>query len=387
MTGSGWSADICLICRGMHLKDWFRALRSLWFNGDRSSRDAQSPDAVVIGMQLARAMQAQDRRDDLRGSQSSLLADLRYSDEEIRLWRWVESPVDRAIESIVTDFAGLVGLERKALRDSLTLDDFYTLIAFVRRCALSALRTDEAARIGLAFTATAMIARSRIDWRDLTVAICLLRYAGQRLNAPVEDMADRAARLADPQTAEALLMDRNKQIKLAESCGYWEAATSQGVALFGTGHKHFSPTADLSGIVFAAALALEDEGYKVSDIKVAADLPLVWLNSREGSALARMVRRFPGCASIHGVLNADPAPGTSGQSLLVFLAEAASVSDAREVAHAAAQAADAEATVIGLASGRLCAVVIQRSYLVNTPPLEDVRSLERLRPVIEPLLR
>lgn len=333
------------------------------------------------------SMKAQDSHDDQRSGHRSLLADLRYSEEECRLWRWAESPVDRAIESIVTEFARLVGPERNALRDSLTLDDFYTIIAFVRRCALSALRTEEAGKIGLAFTATAMIALSRIDRRDLLVSICLLRYAGQRLNAPVSEIAGRAARLADPQTAEALLTDRNKRVKLGESCGYALAITSQGVALFGTGYERFSSTADLPEIVFAAALALEGEGYTVSDIVVATDLPLVWLNSRKGSALARMVRQFSGCVSIYGVLNADPKPSASGQSLLVFIAEAASESDAQEVAHAAAQATDAERTVIGHASGRLCAVVIQHSSLVDTPPLEDVRSLERLRPVIEPLLQ
>jgi len=259
----------------MLIEDWFRALGSIWFKGDHSSRDAESPDDDVIEMQLTRSMEAQHPHDDQRGSHPSLLADLRYSKEQCRLWRWAESPVDRPIESIMAEFAGLVGPERKALRDSLTIDDFYTLIAFVRRSALSALRTDEAGKIGLAFTAIAMIARSRIDWRDLMVAIWLLRYAGQRLNAPVADMAAGAARLADLQTAEALLMDKNKRVKLAESCGYWEAVTTQGVAFFGTGHKRFSPTADLPEIVFAAALALEAEGYTVSDIEVATGLPLV----------------------------------------------------------------------------------------------------------------
>lgn len=315
------------------------------------------------------------------------MAHLRYSDEESRFWRWTDSAIDGAIETIVADFAELSPPECEAVRDSLTLDDFYTLITFASRCALLALRTGETDRIGLAFTATAMVASARVDWRDLLAAIWLTRYAGQRLNASVVDIAGRTARLAEPDTAKALQWDSNKRVKLAEACGFREIVTSQGVALFSSGYKRFSPKADLPGIGFAAALTLEGEGYTVNVIEVATDLPLVWVNSREGSALERMVRQFSGCVSIHGVPNAELASGDSGQFLLVFLAEAASSSDAQKVAQAAAQATNADCTIIGLASGRLCAVFIQRSCLVDIPPLADVRSLERLRPLIEPLLR
>jgi hypothetical protein len=232
-----------------------------------------------------------------------------------------------------------------------------------------------------------MVARARVDWRDLLVAVWLARYAGERLNAPVADIAGRAARLAEPDTAKALLGDRNKPVKLAEACGYREVVTSQGVALFNTGYERFSPNADIAAIVFAAALALQSHGYKISDIEVATSLPLVWLNAGEGSPLAKIVSQFSGCANIHGVPTTDPEPMTSGQSLLVFIAEAASVSEAQQVALAATQATDAERTVLGLASGRLCAIIIQRSFMVDSSPLEDLNALERLVPVIEPLLR
>lgn len=272
------------------------------------------------------------------------------------------------------------------MRDSLTLEDFYTLFTFVQRCVLVALRTGAADRIPVAFTAIAMIARARVDWRDLLVAIWLARYAGDRLNAPVADIAARAAKLAEPETAKALLADRDKPVKLAEACGYREVVAAQGVALFRASYERFSPTADIAAIAFAAALALEAEDYAISDIELATDLPLVWLNADEGPRLAQMVGGFSGCATIHGVPTNDPQPENSGQSLLVFIAETAGESDARDVARAAKGASDAGRTVLGLASGRLCAVIIQRSFMAGTPPLEDMASLERLRPVIEPLL-
>jgi hypothetical protein len=370
----------------MGLKDWFRALRTVWTKQDRGLPDDALPDTFVLGMPLAQAMEAQREHDGQRGSRRSLLADLCYSDEECRLWRWTDSSLDSAIETIVADFAGRAPAEREAARDSLTLEDFYTLFTFVQRCVLLALRTGEADRITVAFTAIAMVARARVDWRDLLVAIWLARYAGQRLNAPVAHIAGRAARLAEPATSKALLVDRGKPVKLAEACGYREVVTSEGLALFRTSYEPFSPRADIAAIAFAAALALEAEGYSISDIELATDLPLVWLNSDEGSALAQMVGGFSGCGSIHGVPTADPQQASSGQSLLVFIAEAASVSDACDVALAAQQATDAERTVLGISSGRLCAVIIQRSFMAGTPPLEGMGSLERLRPVIAPLL-
>lgn len=371
----------------MRLNDVFRALRSIWTKRDKASAGADLRDTVVLGMPSSQAMEAQREHDGQQGSSRSLLADLRYSGEECRLWRWTDSALDSAIEAIVADFAELAPVEREAMRDSLTLEDFYTLFTFVQRCVLLALRTGDADRIAAAFTAIAMIARARVDWRDLLVAVWLARYAGERLNASVADIAGQAARLAEPDTAKALLGDRNKPVKLAEACGYREVVTSQGVALFRTSYEGFSRSADIEAIAFAAALAFESEGYSISDIEVATDLPLVWLNSDERSPLAKIVSQFSGCANIHGVPAADPEPMTSGQSLLVFIAEAASASDAQQVALTATQATDVERTVLGLASGRLCAVIIQRSFMVGTPPLEDLNALVRLVPVIEPLLR
>lgn len=370
----------------MALEDWQRAFRAFksWLNG--IAFGARSSETFVIGTQIAQARAAQNRHDEEHGSQPSPMAGLRYSNAEGRLWRWVESPIDSSIEAIVADFAGLDHAQRNAMRDSLTMDDFYTLLTFTRRCALATLRSGEPSKLEPAFIAIAMIELERIDWRDLLVANWLVRYAGQRQGVSVKDFVSRAIELAEPQTAEALRRDRSARIDLAESCGYREVSTPEGVALFETGYERFSPSANLAGIAFDVAVALEGNGYAIRSVKVACDLPLTWLRSRDGSAIAKMVRRFSGCISINGVPSLDPEPKPSGQGLLVFLAEAASVDDAMEVAAAAESSSDSLRTQIGLASGRLCAVIIQRSWMADTPPLEDKSSLERLRTVFERLL-
>jgi hypothetical protein len=158
------------------------------------------------------------------------------------------------------------------------------------------------------------------------------------------------------------------------------------VALFHTRYEHFSPEADLERIAFESALALENNGYEIEDITVASDLPLTWLNGRDGSAIAKMAGSLSGCVAIHGVPRADAAPSSSGQMLLVFLGEAASERDAREIAAAAENASSSQRTELGLASRRICTVIIQSSWMADTPPMENARSLERLRSVFERLL-
>lgn len=349
-------------------------------NGTGSSR------VVELGTQMAQASAAQRRHEETHSPPISPLAALRYSSIENRLWRWVDSSIDSRIETIVTDFAALAEEERNSVRDSLSMDDFYTLLTFARRRALAVLRGSEARQIEPAFVSMAMIDLERIDWRDLLMADSLVCYAGERIGAPVADLVSRTIQLAEPKTAQALMGQRTTRIDLAQSCGYREVRTSEGVALFDTGYEHFSPEADLEKIAFDSAIALENSGYEIENISLATDLPLTWLDGRDGSAIAKMARSLSGCVSIHGVLRADPAPMSSGQMLLVFLGEAASEKDAREIAAAADYASSPQRTEFGLASRQICAVIIQSSWVADEPPMEDAHSLERLRGVFERVL-
>ncbi|WP_209347112.1 hypothetical protein [Pontixanthobacter sp. CEM42] len=341
-----------------------------------------STEELVIGTEIAQARQAQKLHERAQIGKDSPLSDLRYSNAECRLWRWLSSPIDSSIESIVAIFSGSEEADRTLMRDSLSMDDFYTLLTFAHRCALSTLRNGNASRIERAFMALAMIDLERIDWRDIVVASGLLVYAGEKAGAPVPTILKRSMQLAEPKTAQALLQRRTASINLATECGYQEVTTPEGVALFHSRYENFSPAADLIRLAFKCAVALESNGYEISDLEVATDLPKVWLGSPEDVVIGKL----SGCVSIHGTLAFDPAPDSSGQSILVFVAEAASESDAAELADAVKNAAASWHTKIGIAVHGLCAVIIQRSVLADTPALEDARSLERLRNVFERLL-
>lgn len=363
----------------MRLRDWLKPLRFLKSLANGSSLREGSAETYVIGQEMAQAIAAQQRHDTKHGHLTSPLAGLRYADTEGRLWRWTESSVDSLIATAVARFATLDEAGRTAMRDSLSMDDLYTLLAYVRRCALSALRSGDPDKIETAFNAIAMIDLERIDWRDLLVATRMVRYAGQRQNLPVSSLINQAIGLADRQTAKALRRDGSRPVDLANSCGFLEVDTPEGIVLVQNGFERYAPKANLAGIAFEIARAIEANGYEPETIEIALDFPLVWLNCSEDPAMAGIVRAFTGCASVHGVPHGDPSPNSSGQFLLALVAEAASEEDARAVAVAAERAAGEGAPQIAVARGRLCAVIVQSSWLADTAPVEDLQSLERMR--------
>jgi hypothetical protein len=353
---------------------------------DMGTEGKRSSGTVEIGTQMAQATAAQRRHEERHGAFTSPLAGLNYSPIESRLWRWVDSPIDRLIEPLVMGFAVLGEAERNSMRDSLSMDDFYTLYTFARRCALAVVRGSDAKQIEPAFISMAMIDLERIDWRDLIMLHGLVCFVAERSGAPVSELSKRTIQLAERECAQALKSQPILQVSLAETCGLRAVRTSEGPALFDTDHEDFSPEADLKQIAFECAVALEENGYRIDDITLACDLPAVWLEGNDSSAIAEMVRNLSGCVSVCGVPIADPAPDSSGQGLLVFLGEAASERDAREIATAAENASSSDRIELGVASRRLWAVVIQQSWIMDTPPMEDAQSLGRLRAVFQRIL-
>jgi hypothetical protein len=295
------------------------------------------------------------------------------------------------LKAKVSEFASLGEADRDSYRDRLSMDDFYTLWSFAHDRAVAALRKQDASEIQFGFIALAMIALERIDWRDVVVANDTLRYAGYRIGASIEELQRNAMKLAEPQTSQMMAKRGVRPINLLENCGKREVRTSDGINLVDSGFARYEPTVDLTSIAFSAAEALEVYGYGFESLEIGTELPLVWFDNSRDTWLVRILRRISasrlfGCASIHAVPMSDPEPMRSGQSLLVLLAEASNERVARQMADAAQIASNSDASQIGLASGRLFAVIIQRSWMADTPPIEDAASLERLRGAIESLL-
>ncbi|MFC6018575.1 hypothetical protein ACFP2T_20490 [Plantactinospora solaniradicis] len=301
------------------------------------------------------------------------------------LWRWVDAPADAAVSALVTGYAGLDAAGRRSLRSSLCPDDLYTLATFARRRAFAAIRTGAAIEVRAAFDALSAIELSRIDWRDIWVSAALASYAAERLGlTPAEAVRDAAGR-AEPELAALLGEVTGDSIDLVEECGYRVVETPTGRVLVDDEGREYAPETDLAALALEAAVMLERDDYQVGHVSVAADLPDQWLGGLRRSAVDAARRRLTGCAYVH----AGPGDGTvpaDRHVLLVFLAEAASAGDATALAEAASRYPAAQAVELGVAAGRLCAVVVARSTVLGLPAIETRSTLARFGPRLATIL-
>jgi hypothetical protein len=92
------------------------------------------------------------------------------------------------------------------MRSAMTDDDFYTLIFFARRSAVTALRANDFDTARLAMVALAVIDSARVDPRDILWAAAIARHTMHRVNPTTEAARSisAAAELAEPDTAQLL---------------------------------------------------------------------------------------------------------------------------------------------------------------------------------------
>src|SRR6266540_5669748 len=89
------------------------------------------------------------------------------------------------------------------LRNTLTTNDFYVLLAFARRAAVFAMRERDAAWIADGLTAVAIVDDERIDAGELAPTLGLLHHAAARIGADAGSLFAEAARYATRSVARA----------------------------------------------------------------------------------------------------------------------------------------------------------------------------------------
>ena len=333
-------------------------------------------DDVFLGMELAVARAAQQLHR-VSASGPSPLRDVSYPGAAAVLWRWVHATQDAAVWTFVRAYTGPVDHAR--VRSSLTMDDFYTLMTFARRCVLAALRNEDPGAAEAAFDALSAIDVERVDWRDVMVAASLASYAARRVGLGADEVLAGAVRRAEPQVAEILERAVTQDVDLAGDWGYREVRTADGPVLIESDGELAAE--ELLPVLLAAAEAVEDDGmYEVTNAGVADELPAAWLDDTPEIAGARA--RLRGCVEVH----AEPPQVRFRDFLLVFLAEAERERDAEVIAEAAVQAVGPGTARLGIAVGRRCAVVIASSGVAGEPCVESPATLARFDPRIRGLL-
>jgi hypothetical protein len=351
---------------------------------DPDEADAQPP--VVLGQAMADALSAEEAHRAAVPDSVSPLAQLAYDrwQGELDLTRFRPSPTDEAIR---VRLEGWRDGEVADIRSRLTIDDFFTLLAFARRAVVRSLRGNDPEWARAAAEALPMIAADRIDPRDLAWATAVVAWQLQRVSKDAGDTLQAMALRADAE-ANAILQrfGDDPPARLRDEWGLDVVETTYGVGLAQVGYAApYEPSADLVAAAVVLADGVDRHGYLADSITIATDLPDVWLRGPDHDEAAATVERMRGCMSV----SSDPRPEIGArpmtQMLTVWIVELPT-SDGAELVASAATRASGDHVRIARRRGRVACVLVARSTQVGTPPLEDPTTIERLVPVVREVL-
>ena len=241
--------------------------------------------------------------------------------------------LDHAIRELVTRYGASDADTRTAMRDSITIDEIYTLVAYAKRAAVFGMRDRDPSWIESGLTAVAMLEGARMDMRDVPMTLAYLHHASVRAGADTARLFAQAAELADAEVAAQLrAFPGRNDTNLAK---HWGASEIQ-TGFIGHGGARWAPTRDLQQAILRIAAVVDADGrYEVSGVEIAGTLPFAWFPDS-----TRLLRKARGGATFDTSLM---------DGLLGFLVE---MPDA-EGAAALEQASTGNAKGIGFARGNL----------------------------------
>jgi hypothetical protein len=164
------------------------------------------------------------------------------------------------------------------------------------------------------------------DFRDMLISLGLLDHATREIRADADALFLGAASLAQPATSELILgyLNRAPRDRRLDRWGYVQVETQAGAGLLHWRWSPYKPTYPLDQIALALADVMRQDGYHVTSISLASNLPDVWLSSIGDSDLIRALRAIALWAVRAGVSivgcprsRARTSPG----SLIVFVEE------------------------------------------------------------------
>jgi hypothetical protein len=370
------------------MREWIASLLRRNFGG-------ASPPApnrvIVLGQQIADAAAAERRRGERLGPSSAPFFDPGYDS-----WRGDDSlispapsPLDGTIRELCRSYMASDDAARARLRDSLHMNDFYTLVKFARRSAVFALREQRAELAQRGIIAISMIESERVDFRDILWCVALLHHAMVKLRLDVAKLFCQAAALAEAGTSGHLLRFLNQSDEyrdLRKSWGFDEVQTAQGVGFIAWGFQKFQPTVDLKSVAMEIAEVIARDKYR-SGVEIATEMPPFWLSGKDDSTLSRVLTGVQGGATVSGSLRPGEFPQHEHQMLLVFIVQAADAADARLLYALAETAPSNDHAKLGLAANSLFCLIVARSFVQGVAAFETKESLARFSDPISRILR
>lgn len=342
-------------------------------------------EPYVIGEQMAQAQRAEQARlSNPKAGPSpfppnqhyeSSLGDLDLSDPQ-------KHPLDDELSALCHRFATSDRAGRSQLRDSTSLDDFYTLLAFSRRSAVFAMRDRKTEHVIDGLTAVAMIEQSRIDFRDALGALSLLHHAARAVGADVGDLFGKASSLAEPKMSELIqgfLRRPEDQRDIQKSWGYTVVETTAGPGFVGWGFESYQPSYRLDQIGLALAQLVKRDKYQPATVTLASDLPAVWLSSIDDTALKHALTSIRGALTVNADLRPEESADYKSQALMIFLAELDNEAAAGTLLRLSQekQARPKDFAMAAVKQDRLFCLAVARSIMAGKPSFETQASMQR----------
>ncbi|HWT04532.1 MAG TPA: hypothetical protein VN224_02145 [Xanthomonadales bacterium] len=354
----------------------------------------EEPEAFVIGAAMARAARVElDRVARGLSGRGPLSPDMRYDRwaGDYSLAEPVTRPADAALRAVCRRYATADEKERAKQTAASSMDDFYTLLQFAKRCAVFALRERRLDYVVDGLSAVAMIDPRRIDERDAPSPLPLLAYAARTLGAAPEPLFATAAELARPDAREIIVgfLPRSGRT-LSDGC-YAAVETPAGPGFVDVSVDPYDPTGPLDRVALALADAIGGDSYERGTVTVATEIPDVWLSGIDDAALSRALSAVRAAATVHAALR----PGVAGdgypesRGIIIFVAELADVPSASALVRIAEakSAIPSDIALLGAGAGRLFCLIVARSFVQGVAPVETSQSLRRFEPRVSASLR
>jgi hypothetical protein len=241
---------------------------------------------IILGMEQARADAVEAQRLARGTSAASPMPKEEYAPRHHNHANPQPVALDHAIRELVVRYGASDAVSRTSIRDSITGDEIYTLVAYAKRAAAFGMRDRDPSWIESGLTAVAMLEGARMDMRDVPMTLAFLHHASGRAGADTASIFAQAAELADGDVAAQLRAypDRN-DTDLMKHWGAIETPTG----FIGHGGERWAPTRDLQQAILRIAAVVDADGrYEVSGVEIAGTLPFAWFT--ESTRLLRNAR-------------------------------------------------------------------------------------------------
>lgn len=333
---------------------------------------------VVLGSEKARADQMEQIRLDTGHFDESPISDFTYKkfEDDQSLINPIENELDHKIAALCERFFEASEEENLTIRNAISQDEIYTVLQFVRRATVFAIRTKNVTHVWQGFYAIAMVDPERCDYRDVLVALGFAIYGAERLHVNYLDICPKLEIFGFAQLAD-LIRVRVKNIPQPDGPdGYKEITTRFGIGFVSNDYKKYKPQKNLVEMLLSVSAVIGDAGYTKGDPKVGDELVAYRLMAAENNNIKTVIMAASGCASITAYHKTVPH-----QRFTVQLAEYEEPERLKTLEkHAAKLPASGFARLVFVQENIIC-LAWQGCYMQGGKDIESTDSIKRFKPL------